>query len=169
MTVKEVIDLRHSVRIYRSECPSTNLLTEVLEAGRLAPTAVNKQPFRLVCITSNPMLDQIKAAYNRDWMKSAPAVIVVIAKHNESWHRKDGKDHADIDAAIVADHIILRATELGLGTCWVCNFDLDLAKQVLATSPDEEPVVLIPIGYETPNPDPKPRIRKDPNDIWQII
>lgn len=75
-------------------------------------------------------------------------MIVACANHEESWHRKsDGKDHADIDVAIAVEHLCLAATEQGLGTCWVCNFDVSLCREVLNLPDFMEPVVLISVGY----------------------
>lgn len=59
----------------------------------------------------------------------------------------DGKDHADIDVAIAVEHLCLAATEQGLGTCWVCNFDVPLCREVLQLPVHIEPAVLIPVGY----------------------
>ena len=68
--------------------------------------------------------------------------------HNESWHRRvDNKDHADIDIAIAVEHLCLAATEQGLGTCWVCNFDASQCSEILELPGNLEPAVLIPIGY----------------------
>lgn len=70
------------------------------------------------------------------------------ADHEVSWHRKaDGKDHADIDVAIAVEHLCLAAAEQGLGTCWVCNFDVDRCREVMHLPANLEPVVLIPLGY----------------------
>lgn len=81
-------------------------------------------------------------------MENVPCIIVACANHEESWHRKsDGKDHADVDVAIAVEHLCLVATEQGLGTCWVCNFDVPLCREVLCLPDSMEPVVMIPVGY----------------------
>ena len=70
------------------------------------------------------------------------------ANHEESWHRKsDDKDHSDIDVAIAVEHLCLAATEQGLASCWVCNFDVTLCREVLSLPSEVEPVVFVPIGY----------------------
>ncbi len=168
MDVKTVISERRSVRAYTEKLPSHEDLTEVLEAARLAPTAVNKQPFRMVCVTDKAVLEKLFASYKRDWIKTAPCVIVVIADHSQSWHRGlDGKDHADIDAAIATDHLTLRATELGLGTCWVCNFDAEMVHKDLNLSEVEEAVVLVPIGYA--NDTAKEKVRKSAEVVYKFM
>ncbi len=161
MTLNEIITQRTSVRKFRAEKPSTNILLQILEAARQAPSAVNKQPWRFVVISTDAQLQRIQKAYDREWFQSAPIVIAVVGNHNESWHRADGKDHCDIDIAIATEHIMLKATELGLGTCWVCNFDATIANDVVSAAQGEEVCVLIPIGYAAPDAPTKPHQRKE--------
>ncbi len=121
---------------------------KILEIARMAPSAVNYQPWCFVVVTQPESLAALHEAYPRNWFREAPACIVVCADHAQSWKRKsDGKDFADVDVAIVTDHIILKATELGLGTCWVCNFDPTMARQKLNLPDQIEPLVFIPMGY----------------------
>lgn len=148
MNFRELCEKRHSVRSYSSDPIEADKLDYVLECARLAPSAVNKQPWRLRILTTKDDLNKVSQCYNRPWIGSAPAVIIVSAKHDEAWKRPaDGKYHGDIDAAIIAEHICLAATEQGLGTCWVCNFDAPLCHTLFEMDTDEEPVVIIPIGY----------------------
>lgn len=166
MILDEIIKNRTSVRKYTSEVPSKEMLTQVIEAARQAPSAVNKQPWRFVVITNKEKLAEIKKAYQREWIESAPAMIAVIGDHNQSWHRgSDGKDHCDIDIAIATEHITLKATDLGLSTCWVCNFDTTIASEVLKLNDGEEVDVLIPIGYADPSTPIKEHTRKDMGEI----
>lgn len=168
MNVEQAIKERRSVRKYSQTVPSREVLKEVLEAARLAPTACNKQPFRIACVTDESTLSKLKASYAREWIATAQCIIVIIANHAQSWHRPcDSKDHADIDAAIAADHITLRATELGLGTCWVCNFDPVMVHKDLDLAADEEAVILMPIGYAAD--EAKPKVRKQEDDIYSFI
>ncbi|HEY89460.1 MAG TPA: nitroreductase, partial [Thermoflexia bacterium] len=72
--------------------------------------------------------------------------------------RSDGKCYLDVDAAIAMDHLILAATEQGLGTCWIAAFDPDAAREVLGLPADVEPIVFTPLGYpavEHPHPQRK--------------
>ena len=70
----------------------------------------------------------------------------------------DGKSHADVDATIVMDHLILAATDLGLGTCWIAAFDPAAAREVLGVPPEVEPVLFTPLGF--PNDQAKPKERR---------
>jgi len=144
---KLVLD-RFSVRSYTNQKVDRNLILEILESARMAPSAVNFQPWHFVVITDSENLRDFQEVYPRAWFSEAPVYIVVCADHSQSWKRKsDGKDFADVDAAIVTDHLVLKATELGLGTCWVCNFDVQLATQKLQLPNHIEPMVIIPIGF----------------------
>ena len=114
----------------------------------MAPSAVNYQPWHLIVMDEEEDLASIHEVYHRTWFREAPACIVVCADHSLSWKRKsDGKDFADIDAAIVIDHLVLKATELGLGTCWICNFNVEMTRQKLELPEHIEPIAIIPIGY----------------------
>ena len=114
----------------------------------MAPSAVNFQPWFFVVIKGEEGCNHIRQCYDREWFRSAPMYILVCADHRSSWVRKsDGKDHADIDVAIATEHICLAAAEKELGTCWVCNFDTDLCKQLFNLPSGVEPVVIVPIGY----------------------
>ncbi|MGE5394470.1 MAG: nitroreductase family protein [Candidatus Saccharibacteria bacterium] len=148
MTFDTLITKRFSVRSYTSQKVDKKLLLDILEAARMAPSAVNYQPWHFIVITEEKDLQSIHEVYHRAWFREAPVVIAVCADHSLSWKRKtDGKDFADVDAAIVIDHLILKATELNLGTCWVCNFNVEMARQKLELPDHVEPIALIPIGY----------------------
>ncbi|MDO8928753.1 MAG: nitroreductase family protein [Bacteroidota bacterium] len=150
MKFNDLITSRFSVRSYTSQKVDKSIILEILEAARMAPSAVNYQPWQFIVITETEDLNSIHEVYHRSWFKEAPACIVVCADHSQSWKRKsDGKDFADVDAAIAIDHLVLKATELGLGTCWICNFDVEMARKKLDTPDHIEPIAIIPIGYST--------------------
>lgn len=170
MTFLDLVKKRYSVRSFDpAREVEQDKLDYILECARLAPSAVNYQPWRFYVVrdvlTRNKLLD----CYNREWVKSAPMFIVATVKHNESWKRSyDNKDHADVDVAIAVEHICLAASEQGLGTCWVCNFKADVCSDVLGLEDDEEAKVLIPIGYEK-NSISKNKDRKSINDIVKYV
>jgi len=150
MEFDKLIASRFSVRSYTRQKVERNLVLEILESARLAPSAVNFQPWHFVVITDPENIADFQEVYPRAWFQEVPACIVVCADHSQSWKRKsDGKDFADVDIAIVTDHLVLKATELGLGTCWVCNFNVQLAQQKLQLPNYIEPMVIVPIGYTT--------------------
>ena len=111
--------------------------------------------------------DIILKVYNRPWIATAPVYIVAVGMHNQAWHRPcDGKDHADIDVAIAVEHICLAASALGLGSCWVCNFEASELHRLLQLGSDEEPVAIIPVGYPADADAPR-RGRKSLDEIVQ--
>lgn len=148
MSFTNLITNRYSVRAYSNRKVEKEIIIELLEAARLAPSAVNYQPWKFIVITEEQELASIHEVYHRTWFREAPVCIVACADHEQSWKRKsDGKDFADVDLAIAIDHLILKATELNLGTCWICNFDVEMVRQKLALPDHMEPIALIPVGY----------------------
>lgn len=150
MKFSELIARRHSSRKFKDQEVEKSKLLKVIEAARLAPSAVNYQPWHFIVIQQKENLETLHKTYQRDWFKAAPAVIVACADHSLSWKRSiDGKDSAEIDVAIAIDHLMFQATEIGLGTCWVCNFDTERCAEFLKLPLNIAPVAMIPIGYPT--------------------
>jgi nitroreductase len=146
---------RFSCRNFDPRPVEEEKLIQVLEAGRIAPSAVNFQPWYLFVIREANALQRFYSVYHREWFRTAPCVIVICTDHERSWKRKsDRKDHADIDAAITTDHMTLQATELGLATCWICNFDTGRTRELLKLPSHLEPVVILPLGYPLDQADP---------------
>lgn len=165
MKFDDLITSRFSVRSYTSEKVDKSIILEILKAARMAPSAVNFQPWQFIVITEKEDLNSIHEVYHRSWFKEAPVCIVVCADHSQSWKRKsDGKDFAAVDAAIAIDHLVLKATELGLGTCWICNFDVEMARKKLELPDHIEPIAIIPIGYTTSEAPKKTR-----KDLSQLV
>ncbi len=140
---------RHSCRQYSPRQVGRETLLAVLETARNAPSACNRQPWEFIVVDSDRELRQVIVdSYSRDWIASAPAFIVACGDHDLSWHRgSDGKDHADVDVSIAVEHVCLAAAAMGLGTCWVCNFDVPAVRAGLNLPGSIEPIALIPIGY----------------------
>ena len=147
MTFLELVRKRCSVRQYSDRTVEPEKMNYVLEAARLAPSAVNKQPWHMLLVESEEKRQLLQSCYNREWFKQAPLYLIVCGDHTESWKRADGKDHLDIDVAILTEHLCLAAAEQGLGTCWVCNFDAPRVKGLFALPEHIEPIVLLPLGY----------------------
>jgi nitroreductase len=142
-------------------------LDQVLEVARLAPTAANKQAFELVVIHTEGRQDALRRVYGRDWFVEAPIVICACGFPEQNWSRRDGKNYNDVDVAIVMDHLILAAADLGLGTCWIGAFDPDAAREVLELPDGVEPVALTPLGY--PADEPRPKKRKDLSELVRYL
>ena len=164
MEYSELIAARYSVRAYCSDPVEDEKLHAILEAARLAPTAANRQPIQLVVMHTQGFETELGKIYRRPWFVQAPIVIAVCAISSQAWVRESDRFNARlIDAAIVADHLILAATNLGLGTCWIAAFNMDAARSVLRLPAGVEPVIFTPLGY--PADQPGPKIRKPLTDL----
>ncbi len=163
MDFSELIQTRYSVRAYRPEPVETGKLEQVLEAARLAPTAANRQPFRIIVIHTDGREEELKRIYSRGWFVQAPLIICACGVPGENWVRKDGKNYNDVDVAIAMDHLILAAADIGLGTCWIAAFDPAAAREVLDLPDDVEPVAFTPLGY--PADSARPKTRKALEDL----
>lgn len=144
----QLVTQRHSCRAFEDRRVDRATLLMVLEAARLAPSACNRQPWSFLVADEEPALAVARRAYDREWMATAPAVIIALGHHDVAWHRGyDNKDATDIDLSIAIDHLTLAAQSLGLGTCWVCAFDKEVIARGFNLPPQVEPIALIPIGY----------------------
>jgi nitroreductase len=153
----ECIASRRSIRAYGSQPVEEEKLDKILRAALTAPTACNNQPFRIVVLQAAGREAELKRIYGKDWFVAAPVALLVCSIPGAAWSRKDGKSYADVDAAIVMDHIVLAATALGLGTCWVGAFDPKAARDILALEAGWEPVAFTPLGYAKESPEARPR------------
>ena len=155
----ELVKNRYSCRAYQPRQVEQEKLDYIMECVRLAPSAVNRQPWRFRLVSSEKEKEKLQQCYNRDWFKTAPMYIIASVLHDEEWVRADGKHHGNIDIAIAVEHLCLAATEQGLATCWVCNFDATLCRNLFSIDGEEEPAVLIPLGYAAD--EAKEKIRKE--------
>lgn len=147
MEFSDLIRSRYSVRAYRSTPVDGETLDRVLEAARLAPTAANRQPFQIVVIRTEGREQELRRIYPKSWFVQAPLALCMCAVPSQGWVRRDGVNYAIVDAAIAMDHLILAATDAGLGTCWVAAFDTTAAREVLHLPEGVEPVAFTPLGY----------------------
>jgi nitroreductase len=154
----ELIERRCSVRAYRADEVPEALLERVLHAARVAPTAANRQPFQILVVRTTGRKAELGRIYHRDWFSSAPLVLCVCGLRDRAWVRRDGRSYLDADLAIVMDHMVLAAADLGLGTCWVANFDAAAARTLLGLPEEVEPFVFTPLGYPADEPTVKERL-----------
>jgi nitroreductase len=165
MDFSELIRARYAVRAYQNRPIDEETLQRVLEAFVLAPTAANRQPLGLVVVNTKGREQELTRVYRPDWFTTQPPVVVCACLlPSRAWVRGDGKNYGDVDAAIAMDHLILAATEEGLGTCWIGAFDPVAAKEVFGLPEGVEPIACTPLGY--PADPPRPKLRKK---IEQLI
>lgn len=160
MELEDVIKKRYSVRGYKNTPVDKEKIDKILEAGRLAPTGVNYQAFKIFVIDTEKNKEALSEIYPQPWFTDAPTVLCVAIDFSRTWKRPwDGKDIGDIDAAIVMTHMILTATDLGLGTCFIGAFDNKKANEFLELKENYEAILFSPLGYPD-DPGRKPEKRK---------
>lgn len=161
MSFLDLAKKRYSVRKYEAKKVEKEKLLKILEAGRVAPTGANKQPVRLIVVQEPEGLEKLKKAAN---VYGAPLAIIVCGERNAAWVRPfDGKNIVEIDASIVTDHMMLQATELELGTVWICYFNPTVIKTEFNIPEGFEPINILVIGYaagEAESPDRHDKARK---------
>lgn len=161
MELLELAKKRYSVRNYLPKIVEQEKLDIILEAGRVAPTACNMQPQKLIIIKNREALEKLRKGAN---IYNAPMAIIVCTDKNEVWVRpQDGKKTIDIDASIVTDHMMLQATELGLGTLWMTWFDPKILRDEFLIPENYEIVNILLIGYpdcEIKSPERHTKTRK---------
>ena len=165
MDFSELIHKRYSCRHYSPEPVEEEKIQQVLEAARLAPTASNRQPFRIILINTAKKRAELSEIYPRAWFIQPPIVLCICMLAEEGWSRKkfDQRNYAIVDASIVVDHITLQAADLGLGTCWVGDFDPQATREYLKLPENVEPIAFTPLGY--PLDQPRAKTRKNLEDL----
>lgn len=163
MSFMDLVRKRGSVRKYEATPVGEAQLQQVLEAGRMAPSAANQQPWHFVVVRDEKMRTALGTAYNRDWFWQAPVIIAVCVSPAKAWSRFDGRNYGYVDGAIAMDHMTLCAADLGLGTCWIGAFDAAKVKSALGIPDDMEVVAMTPLG--TPAAPSQPKKRKPAEEI----
>lgn len=150
MNYLDLAKKRYSARKFTEQIVKSEDLENILEAGRVAPTAANKQPQRILVIQSKEGLEKLTKGAR---FYNAPLVLIVCADKSEAWVRKDdGKNTSDIDASIVTDHMMMAATDLGLDTLWMTWFKPTIIREEFNIPENLEPVNLLAIGYNGVEP-----------------
>ena len=153
MEFNDVLNCRYSCRAFAARGVEREKVVRILEAGRIAPTAVNKQPVHIWAVSSPETLEAIKGVTRSNY--GAPLLLVVGCKPADAWGRRyDGKNGAEVDAAIVATYMMLAAENEGLATLWVGSFDPTLLRDILPDTEGYELVAMINVGYPAPESEP---------------
>jgi len=145
--VLEVIIRRQSVRSYQEKEIQEAVLNQVLEAGRLAPSANNKQDWKFIIVRDKNLKEKIVSACKNQKFVGEASVVIVGCATNPSNKMGCGEYSYPVDLAIALDHMSLQATSLGLGSCWIGNFYENQVKEILGIPKDFRIVGLMPIGY----------------------
>lgn len=155
MEFNDVLNRRYSCRAFAAQGVEQEKVDRILEAGRTAPTAVNKQPVYIWEVSCPETLEAIKGVTRSNY--GAPLLLVVGCRPADAWVRSyDGKNGAEVDAAIVATYLMLAAENEGLATLWVGSFDPALLREILLGAEGYELVAMINVGYPAPESKPSP-------------
>ena len=158
MDVWEAIQGRRSIRKYSARGVESEKINQILEAGRLAPSASNSQQWKFIAVTDADKLGQnmAQACGNQQFVAKAPAVLVVCATQANRM-MTCGQPAETVDASIALSFMILEAWELGLGGCWLGHFYEDKVKALLGIPDAARVVAVAPLGYPAETPAPRPR------------
>ena len=166
----ELIKERFSCRALSDKEIPRDVIGRIFEAARLAPTAVNKQPFKVWALQSPEA--RAKLAETTKFTFGAGLFLVVGGKPDEAWVRQyDERNFADVDAAIVATQIMLAIHNEGLGSTWVGHFDAPKLKEFFPEMADYDLIAVFPVGYPTEKGVPSPRheVRKGLAEIVTVL
>jgi nitroreductase len=171
MNFHELVAARKSIRRFDPERNVPDeILRRILDAGRLAPSAKNLQPWKFRLISSPGLLQKIHACYARDWIRTAPHLLVVSGSRNAAWvRRQDGYNSLETDLTIAMDHMVLAATFEGVGTCWIAAFDPEVLREALQLEPDEVVFAFTPLGYAAPDDGSLPKTRKTFEEVVEFL
>jgi len=158
MDVFEAIRTRRSIRKYMEKPVEKEKLSKILEAVRLAPSAMNKQPYNLAVVTDKQTKEKLSSACNQEWI--APIMVVVCAFPDRSWIREDGEEYWKADAAIAMHSLSLAAVEEGLGTCWIAAFKEEEVRSILGIPSEVRITAMTPLGYPAEKKGPVTKRKK---------
>jgi nitroreductase len=157
MTFDEILKARYSCRKYDPSRPiDADQIRTLVEAGRIAPSASNTQTWRFIAVTGRERIEELwqkgmRNLISNKWMRDAPLVLVGCAKLDIITNRVGtgitGIEYYKIDMGIAMEHIVLKATELGLGTCWIGWFNEDGVREVLGIPQNVKVLTLLSVGY----------------------
>lgn len=167
MTILNTIKTRYSVRKYEKRAVEQEKINAILEAAHCAPTAANKQPQKILVVQESNNLKKFNTGANT---YNAPLVMLVCADLDAAWVRPfDGKNMVDIDASIVTDHMMLTATELGLGSCWITYFDPKAIRTAFGLPENLVPINILAIGYAADTPQSAERHTQTRMELNQTV
>lgn len=166
MDVMEAIKTRRSVRRYLNKEIPSELLNELLEAARVAPSASNRQDWQFVVVRDPAVRRQLAEAAGQSFIATASVIIVGVSTNPKRIMSCEVPAYA-VDLAIATTNITLVAAARGLGTCWIGAFDQRRVKETLGVPLEFKVVLLLPVGY--PDDSPRPKIRKSMDEVVSYI
>lgn len=166
MSFAELVKQRYSVRKYDSRPIEAEKMAMILEAGRLAPTAVNYQPQRILVVQGEAM-EQMKGC--SPCIYGAPAALVVCYDKNASWKSRSGREIGDVDGGIVLTQMMYQAEELGIGSLIVGIYKEPLLRERFNIPEHYEIVSLLMLGYATEDCEPHPEFHASRKPLEETV
>ena len=158
MEVRAAIEARRSIRRYENRAIPSEVLEDLLDVARLSPSSNNMQRWRMIVVTDRETKQKlVPVSGNQKFVGTCSAYIVGVSE--------PGAYYSAIDMAIALDHLSLRAVELGLGTCWIGDFEPEKVKKILGIPKNREVPVCMTLGY--PSVEPAARKRKDLSQLFR--
>ncbi len=169
MEFENVIKERYSVRSFKETEIEQDKLDRILEAGRIAPTAVNAQPQRVFVIKSEEGHQKLREVCKMTY--EAPVVLLICADIEKSWKIKmdDNFDSAEMDAAIAGTQMMLEAWNLGIGSCWIRAFNSFEVREVFNLSQNLKPMFMLSLGYRSDDSVPNEKMHSVKNSIDEMV
>jgi nitroreductase len=157
----ELVKQRRSIRKYKDDKVPEEKLKIIFDAARLAPSWLNKQCWSFVVVEDPQIKKKLAEIAGQTWLSSAPIIIVGCGDPDVSGKKGD-QEYYMVDVGIAMEHLILAATEQGLGTCWIGSFEEEKVKEILGVPGGMRVVAMTPLGFPDEQPKAKPRkpIRK---------
>ncbi len=159
MDVYEAINKRYSVRLYADQPIEEEKLRRVLDAGRLSPSARNRQERKFIVVGDPECRKALAKASEQPWMAQAPVILAVVGLTD--YVMSCGVPADPVDCAIAMDHMTLAAVAEGLGSCWVGHFDQDQCRKQLGVPASATIIQLLTLGYAAGKAGPKNRLPYD--------
>ena len=166
MAFSDLVKQRYSVRKYESRPVEAEKLAAILEAGRLAPTAVNYQPQRILVVQGEDM-EKMKGC--SPCIFGAPLALVVCYDKNASWKSRTGREIGDVDGGIVLTQMMYQAEELGIGSLIVGIYKEQLLRERFAIPENLEIVALLMLGYATGDCEPHPEFHASRKPLEETV
>ncbi len=167
MDFYEVIAKRRSFRVYRPDAVPQEALERMMKAVELAPSACNRQPYKFLIVTSPEVKAAICKACPQRMLPGAPAIVVALGSVQQAWQRPGGESILGVDIGIAMEHLVLAASAEGLGTCWVCAYDMDKVNEAVNAPAGFCAVAISPLGYAAG--EASPLQRKPAGEIFEMV
>jgi len=165
----DLVNTRYSFRGFEKVQPEQQKIDYIIECARMAPSAANRQPWRVYLVTNENVKKNLAKSYETGWFAEAPVMVVFTGLKDENWVRNyDSADYLLCDVTIIADYFILAASEMGLGTCYIAAFNKEKVSEALNLPDNEIPFFLTPLGYPKKGVT-RERKRKDAVEIIKFI